>query len=149
MEEYNLPDIVVTFAGFIHSSTTNINKKRRAIEYVKKNVIPYYRHCHYSNTVDACRNNTNTTGDVFIVVFNTKYPKNCITNYSRQKYLSQIYSYIRNISHTLNLIVTLTNNETIHFESIFCSFGPVDTGKHLQFSQNSSQRGNRLFEDNQ
>jgi hypothetical protein len=40
MEEYNLSDVVVTFAGFVQSPTTNSNKKRRATEYVKKVSYP-------------------------------------------------------------------------------------------------------------
>jgi hypothetical protein len=146
MEEYNLKDVVVTFAGFLYSPTVYINQKSTSAGYVEKNLIFYYRHCHFSKTVEECQGDTNTIGDVFIIVFTIKYPKNCITKYCRQKYLSQVNSNIENVNHTLDLILTFTNNQTINFQAIFCSFGTVDTGKHLQFFLSLCEIFNLLME---
>ncbi len=122
--------------SFSHQwSTVKKNEMRPSMW--RKCLLECYRHCHSRKTVDECQRDTNTTGDVFTIIFTITYSTKCISTFCKQKFLSELYLYIQN-KYNLYMNITFINGQASNLELIFCTLGTVIAGKQLEFSHVSS-----------
>ena len=101
----------LTSAHFISSSSTNVGKKRRAIEYVLSVSCFCLDIFGFRTFVDRCATDSNTSGDRFSIVLSFVYPRNCYSDPCRTKFNSMAQYNIQVFVNKTNMVVPFTNNQ--------------------------------------